>query len=270
MLSSVGLDAVVISTPHAFHYGQARACLERGVHVLIDKPPALHSKDTQALADLAHSKGCCLAVASQRRYDPLLVRFRDKFQNGSLGEVSRIRLHYNRSKRLDFATSWRNDPVLSGGGVLFDAGYHLIDSLLWIADDQPLYVQGRFGIDRARVETSASLILGLGEATLVEISVHLEMPPSMVWEDMELYGSQGAFVYQRIYKPSHISSAFVLDVRTEGIVREKIQNDRVIDQAPARNFINAILHQEPLISSGDDSIRTVRTIEWIYEELAKA
>jgi predicted dehydrogenase len=269
MLNSVKLDAVVISTPHALHFSQTKDCLEFGLHVLVDKPPAFRAEDIQVLVDLANSKRCYFLVASQRRYDPLFRYLRERAHNGELGKLNFIEFHYGRSMSSNFATSWRNNPVLSGGGILFDAAYHMIDGLLWITNGHPLRVRGGLKQNETQVHTSASLTLELMEDTLVSISVHLEMPPNMVWEEIGFYGSRGTFLYQRTSLPDGILSARLIEIRLGQQSCKELQNNKEIDQAPVRNFISAILDQEPVISSGQESINTVRTIEWIYQELDK-
>ena len=269
MLHSVKLDGVVISTPHTRHFIQARCCLELGLHVLVDKPPACRSEEVQALVNLADLAGCHLLVASQRRYGSLFCRLRDKVQNGELGELKLVEFHYGRSKHPEFATSWRNDPTLSGGGVLFDAGYHVLDSLLWITNRHPLRVHGSLERKGTKVETSASFILELEGGVSANISMHLEMPPHMVREEIGFFGSEGALLYQYVSLPDNASSARIITVRGGHQSYEEIQRDRGIDQAPAKNLIGAILDQDPAKSSGRESIETVRTIEWIYRELDK-
>jgi predicted dehydrogenase len=269
MLRSVELDAVVISTPHTQHFLQARCCLESGLHVLVDKPPACRLEEIKALVSLADSSGHHLLVASQRRYDPLFCHLRDTVRDGELGELKFAEFHYGRSKRRCFTSSWRNDPALSGGGVLLDAGYHMLDILLWITGRRPQRVFGILSKLGARVETSASLTLELEEGISANLSIHLEMPPHMVREEIGLFGSRGSLLYENASLPGNVAPARMIKLRTGHQGDEVVQRQRSeeIDQAPAIDFINAILEQKPVRSSGRESIETIRAIEWIYNEL---
>lgn len=267
MLHSVELDAVVISSPHTRHFIQAKSCLELGLHVLVDKPPACHSREVETLASLADSVGCHLLVASQRRYDSLFGCLRNKVQHGELGELRLVECYYGRSKHSEFATSWRNDPTLSGGGVLFDAGYHVLDSLLWITNRHPLRVHGNLERKGTKVETCASLMLELEGDVSANVSIHLEMPHHLAREEMGFFGSQGALLYQYMLLPGSVSSARLITVQEGYQSCEEVQRNGEVDKAPARNFIAAVLDQERVESSGRESIETVRAIEWIYQGL---
>jgi len=267
MLRRVDLDGVVITTPHAFHFAQVRSCLERGLHVLLDKPPACHVGEIQSLVNLAHSAGRHLVVASQRRYNPVFRRWRDQVQAGELGELRFVRIHYGRDRYQNFAASWRNNLVLSGGGVLFDAGYHFLDSLLWVTGCRPLCAHGSLGRHGTEVETCVSLALELEGNVQVNISLHLEMAQHVVQEEIDLLGTRGALIYQYVSCHDTAPSAQLVTVQAGYQKREEVPRNASIDQAPAKNFISAILGQEAVVSSGRDSIETVRTIEWIYREL---
>lgn len=63
MLERETLDAVIISTPHALHFEQTRDALNRGLHVLIEKPLTIASRDARALIALAAKRDRMLVVA---------------------------------------------------------------------------------------------------------------------------------------------------------------------------------------------------------------
>ena len=68
MLGRAGLDAVLIATPHDQHFAQARAALDAGLHVLLEKPMALSAEDAEALAASARARDKVLAVAFNPPY----------------------------------------------------------------------------------------------------------------------------------------------------------------------------------------------------------
>src|SRR5437868_3967437 len=63
MLEATELDAVLIATPPYLHYEQAKAALERGLHVLLEKPMTIRSAEAWELAALAKERGLLLGVA---------------------------------------------------------------------------------------------------------------------------------------------------------------------------------------------------------------
>ncbi len=266
MLRSVELDAVIISTPHSLHYSQVKHCLERSLHVLVDKPPACKSEEVQELVRLAQSANRHLVVASQRRYDPILCRLRDSLQKGVLGELKFVEIYYAKSKRSDFSISWRKDSSLSGG-ILFDAGYHVFDNLLWVTGLRPVSAKGSLFQEPDRIETGASLSLNLERNASANICVHLDMPDNALRSLIGLYGSKGALIYQYVTIAGKNTCARLLTLIEGHHHCEEIVKDAQLDFAPAKNFIAAILGTETPISSGQESIETVRAIETIYSEL---
>src|SRR5262252_6542005 len=63
MLDASRLDAVLIATPHNLHFETARAALEQGLHVLLEKPMTVRSEDARTLCAIARERGLTLAVA---------------------------------------------------------------------------------------------------------------------------------------------------------------------------------------------------------------
>ncbi|MGI9136106.1 MAG: Gfo/Idh/MocA family protein, partial [Candidatus Nanopelagicales bacterium] len=76
MLDSGLIDAVVISTPPNSHFDWAKSALERGVHVILEKPMALTVEQCDELISLADGRGLTLVVYQNRRFDRDFVTLR--------------------------------------------------------------------------------------------------------------------------------------------------------------------------------------------------
>ncbi|HIQ05993.1 MAG TPA: Gfo/Idh/MocA family oxidoreductase, partial [Anaerolineae bacterium] len=83
--SDPGVEAVVIATPARTHFRLARAALEAGKHVLLEKPLTLSSVEGQALVDLAESEGLTLMVGHVFEYNPAVRYIKSLLDNGELG-----------------------------------------------------------------------------------------------------------------------------------------------------------------------------------------
>lgn len=70
------VDVVSIAVPTSGHYAVAKACLEAGKHVLIEKPIAATPGEAQELARLAKQRGCCLQVGHSERFNPVMALMR--------------------------------------------------------------------------------------------------------------------------------------------------------------------------------------------------
>lgn len=124
------IDLAVIATANAAHVPQARAALESGLAVVVDKPLAATADEGQALVDLAHSHGRPLHVFMNRRWDSEFLTARQVIDEGLLGRVHRLESRFDRW-RPDAKGGWREtgDPA-EMPGLLYDLGSHLIDQAL--------------------------------------------------------------------------------------------------------------------------------------------
>ena len=139
MLDSGLIDAVVISTPPNSHYDWAKAALERGIHVVLEKPMALTVAQCDELIGLADSRGLTLVVYQNRRFDRDFVTLRRLIRSGAIGEVFQYDSFVGGySRPCDY---WHSDAAVSGGAI-FDWGSHFLDQILNVFDTPIDYVTG--------------------------------------------------------------------------------------------------------------------------------
>ena len=126
-LWGLDLDLVVVATPNDSHAPLARAALERGLAVVVDKPIAADARTARELDALARDRGVLLTVFQNRRWDGDFLTARAAIVSGALGEVRRFESRFERW-RPQASGGWREsgDPALAGG-LLFDLGAHLVD-----------------------------------------------------------------------------------------------------------------------------------------------
>ncbi|MBT2533643.1 Gfo/Idh/MocA family oxidoreductase [Arthrobacter sp. ISL-48] len=124
------LDLVVLGTPPATHYPLAKAALEAGLDVVVDKPFAVRSAEGQELIALAGRLGRVLTVFQNRRWDGDFLTLRKLLAGDALGNVTRLESRFERWSP-EISKAWKADATAAdGGGVLFDLGSHLIDQAL--------------------------------------------------------------------------------------------------------------------------------------------
>jgi predicted dehydrogenase len=124
------LDLVVLATPPATHYPLAKAALEAGLDVVVDKPFAVTSGQGQELVDLARQLGRVLTVFHNRRWDGDFLTLRKLLAVQALGNVTRFESCFERWSPA-IGKAWKARATAGdGGGVLFDLGSHLIDQAL--------------------------------------------------------------------------------------------------------------------------------------------
>lgn len=120
------LDAVVIASPTPFHFFQARAALEAGLHVFIKPPVARHLEEGDELLRLAKEKGRVTAVGHSLRAFSEYAMMRQRVQDGAVGKPGMIRL----GRRTPHPRGWYSN-FESSGGVTLDAMIHEFDFLRW-------------------------------------------------------------------------------------------------------------------------------------------
>jgi predicted dehydrogenase len=130
-LVSSDLDAVVIATPHNLLASIGLAALTAGKHVLIEKPGARTARELEPLASLAKERSLVAKVGFNHRFHPAIAAARKLVDEESIGPLLFIRGRYGHGGRPGYATEWRSDPEISGGGELIDQGSHLIDLARW-------------------------------------------------------------------------------------------------------------------------------------------
>ncbi|NUT32479.1 MAG: Gfo/Idh/MocA family oxidoreductase [Hamadaea sp.] len=136
MLDAVKPGLVHLCTPPGLHAAQAIACLDRGVAVLCEKPPACSLAEFDAIAAAARRGGTHFAVVSQHRFGGGAIQLRKLIADGALGRPMTAVCHtlWYRPDAY-FAVPWRGTWASEGGGPTMGHGIHQIDLLLSILGD---------------------------------------------------------------------------------------------------------------------------------------
>src|SRR4051812_42956760 len=122
---SVG--AVVIATPHADHYEQARQALEAGKNVLCEKPLTVRPDQARSLALRADELRLRLATGLNHRFYPPVRDALMLVSRWAIGRVEEVKAEIGHTASPEFLASWHTDVDRSGGGTLMDNGPHACD-----------------------------------------------------------------------------------------------------------------------------------------------
>ena len=118
-------DLAVICTPNAVHAAQAHAALDAGLHLVVDKPFALDLAEARSIADHARQAGRLVAAFQNRRWDGHILTAKALLDAGVFGQVSDVRLGYDRLRLVNPAR-WGDQPG-PGSGIRLNLGSHLVD-----------------------------------------------------------------------------------------------------------------------------------------------
>ncbi len=88
MLDRVEMDGVVIASPHTLHFEQIMASLEKGCHVLTEKPMVCTQEHAKAVLRKAEETGKIVMISYQRHYFPEFIYIKQRIESGALGELT--------------------------------------------------------------------------------------------------------------------------------------------------------------------------------------
>ncbi|OPZ16179.1 MAG: Glucose--fructose oxidoreductase precursor [candidate division BRC1 bacterium ADurb.BinA364] len=136
MFRSGEIDAVVICAPHPFHAPIAIDAFAAGLHVLCEKPLAVHAKEARGILEAAQaSPGSVFGVMFQNRTFPILRKAKELVDAGELGPMLRVTCidtDWYRTQLYYDSGAWRGTWKGEGGGVLLNQCPHRLDTLVWL------------------------------------------------------------------------------------------------------------------------------------------
>lgn len=253
LLREVTPDALAVFTPHREHYRPVMDALQAGCHVFVEKPLSTNVQEAADIVGLAKGRDRKVGVGYQYRLIPSLVEARRRLAAGAIGTIRLVTASLARSwltSRGKIEGSWRFDPKVAGGGILTDAGDHLVDALLWST--------GRAAVEVAAFQDRLESGLDLVTAAAVRLA-------DGALATVALSGVSADELFEMTYFGDHGR----LRVTDRALVEE---SDDAISWAPpapetaegiAANFAAAILAGAPLCCPADQALDTVRLVEAI-------
>ncbi len=160
LLDAEAADVLHVCTPNALHAEQSLAALERGLHVVCEKPLAVSSAEADAMVEAATRAGRVAATCYHVRGYPLVRRMREEVEGGAVGAVTAVHGRYLCDDVLVAPGGWRLDPASSGPSyVVGDLGTHWLDLAEHVTGLRVLEVLAEFAGDP--LEHFAALLLRL-------------------------------------------------------------------------------------------------------------
>ena len=130
MLDTVHPDSVHICTPHDLHAPMTVAALDRGIHVLCEKPLAISEKQIAEILEAEKKSTAMLGVCHQNRYEPNMQQLKETVRESPLGGYANV--VWNRDAAYYRSGAWRGTLAHEGGGVLINQALHTLDLMQWI------------------------------------------------------------------------------------------------------------------------------------------
>ncbi|KAF9469020.1 hypothetical protein BDZ94DRAFT_1357660 [Collybia nuda] len=163
VLTDAEVELVIVGTPNDTHYAFAKAALEAGKHVLVDKPVTATVAQAKELGVLARSKELVLYGFQNRRWDSDFLALKEllalpESSPQSLGVLLEFESHFDRYRK-GLKGTWK-DELLPAAGQTYDLGSHLIDqalSLFGRPERLTAFIQNTRGVGNPDVDDTFSI-----------------------------------------------------------------------------------------------------------------
>lgn len=257
MFDAEDLDGVVITTPHALHYEQVSTALDRGFHVLCEKPLVLNVDEAVELRDRAAKAGLVLMVGFQRHQDSSFQGARERYWPDG-PDIEFVTAEITQPWFDSFSGSWRTNTDLSGGGFLVDTGRHVVDALLWVTGLTPLAVTAQMAFREDGVDERANLYVEFDGGATAHISVYGDAPA--VREAHHVWDAEGAaYIEGRGWDGQSLTT-----IDADGTEHTPLL-DRNSEPNKAEAFLECVETGEEPPATPTDAIRVTALIEAAYE-----
>ncbi len=273
LLRSGLVDAVIIATPHYDHTPISIDALGVGLHVLSEKPLAVHKADCEMMLEAYRRRPNpeqLFAEMFNQRLEPRFQKLRALVQGGELGELHRINwiiTDWFRTEAYYRAGGWRATWRGEGGGVLLNQCPHNLDLWQWIFG-MPQRVRAFCGFGRfhdIEVEDQVTAYLEYDSGiTGVFVTTTGEAPGT---NRLEVAGERGKLVLEGgalHFTRNEVSASEFSRTTRERFATPPVWNVQVpLPQAAPQhlgivhNFVRAILDGEPLVAPAVEGIHSV-------------
>ncbi len=269
LMDSGKIDAVLIATPHYSHPELSIASFERGLHVLVEKPAGVYTKQVREMNEAWEKSNVKFSMMYNQRTNPLYRKLKDIIDSGELGEIRRtnwIITNWYRTQSYYDSGTWRATWAGEGGGVLLNQDPHQLDLWQWTIGMMPSRVRAfcYFGKHRdIEVEDDVTAFVEYENgATGVFVTTTGEAPGT---NRFEISGDRGKIVIENdqltFWRLRESEKEFNQNFKGSFGSPEcwkcevPIHGENPDHRGITQNFINAILHDEPLIAPGEEGIK---------------
>lgn len=253
-----GFSAAIVCAPTAFHVPIGTACLEAGMHVLMEKPLSHTMDGVDEMLETARARGLTFMVGYTYRFWPPLQRLKTLLDEQRIGQL--LFMHVAFSQYLpdwhpweDYRT-WFMSKREQGGGALLDES-HTLDMVRWLVGEiDDLWCEtGNLSKLEMTADDYAQFVVRFANG--VRGTVHMDVFSRQPFRSLEFSGEEGNI------RCDLNANEITVHVPGSDPVVERFTCDRnEMFVAEARCFLEAMAGRTPAVVSGDDARRTLRII----------
>lgn len=244
VLSDVSIDAVVIATPPDTHCTLALEALNRGKHILIEKPLATTTADAQRIVELAARKQRTLVVGHLFLYSPAVVQIQSLLQRGELGNVYCIA-----------STRCNLGPPNTQVDALWDLAPHDISVILHLMEDTPVDVSAHGAcFTNSRFAEAVFVNLRFGDGRIAQVHVSWLTPAKARF--MQLICSKRVVIYDDMQPVQKVQ---VYDPGIDNRLKASDRDSEALGFAPGGIWVPPLKTYEPLRAECEDFVSSIET-----------
>ena len=140
----VDCDAVILNLPHGLHAPVSVFFLEKGIHVLVEKPMANTASECDEMLKASEKSGAKLAVAHVQRYFLANMKIKEIVDSGELGTLCM----YDEQRSINYVLpdrpAWFTNKKMAGGGIVMNYGAHAFDKIFYVTGAKPTFVNASY------------------------------------------------------------------------------------------------------------------------------
>ena len=276
LIENADVDAIIVATPHFSHAEITIKALNKGIHVISEKPAGVYTKQVKEMIDVAKGSTALLTVMFNQRTNPVYKKMREIIMDGGIGDIIRVNwtiTDWFRTQNYYDSGDWRGTWSGEGGGVLYNQCPHQLDLLSWIVGKNPKRVRafchfGKWHDIEVEDDVTAYLEYENG-ATGVFITTTGEFPGV---NRLEISGTKGRVSVDND-KLTYLKCVDTREFLTAGSgfgspsfenVAIEINEENPLHAGVCRNFTNAILGIEPLLTTADEALNSVELMNAMH------
>lgn len=283
LLDRCELDGVVVASPHTLHFEHARAALQRGLHVLCEKPLCTRAADARELVRLAETGGLHLVVPYGWNYKPFIQQAKRWMEDEGVGQIEYALCHMaspirdllsGRGMRIDEVSGQQGhnlfepdpstwaDPQVAGGGYGHAQISHSAGLLFWLTDLVPQTVFARMTAPDSRVDLYDAVSVQFAGGAIGTISGAGTLPTHLPFQvDVRVFGRRGVLLLDceraRLELHHHDGCRRTCDLALDAGHYECV--------APVHHFVDLILGRaDRNWSPGTPAMRSVELLDAAY------
>jgi predicted dehydrogenase len=258
MLEDEAIEAVYNPLPNSMHLEWTIKALEKGKHVLCEKPLAMNARECDEMEAAANANGVKLMEAFMYRFHPRTAKVVEMVRAGLIGDLRLI--HSAFTFRLTNPDNIRLSAEL-GGGSLMDVGCYCVNISRTIAGQEPVEVQAFARWASTGVDEQMTGTLRFEDGVMAQFDSSLTMERR---ETYEVAGTKGHLSVPAAFLPGTADATIV---EHHGRQEEAHHTIAGVDeyQLMVEHFADAVLHDRPLRYTAAEAASNMRVIEALYQ-----